>query len=359
MRSFEEQRRINIGWAIDSLVTLDFHARGTIRNIYSCMIQKTEYPLTMKAAEDLYKAIQESENKIVLIGTGFLIKPTMKPETDGPTATALTARAVSLLGGVPVIVSQRESRKVLTVTCENAELNICENVEEALETPYPVVLVDMPPVQERESADEVISQMLALKPCAMVSIEHPGKGEDGKYYSVMGYELQGWPGPVDDLFEMVGEQGGATIGIGDAGNEAGMGFAKPEIDSLTPYGEVTSSKVSCKAPIIASVSEFGAYGLIAALWVVSGKKVLQSPDLEEKVVQAAATAGCLDGCTGRSNPGLDIVDIKYVRSLVHLLEAIVVCTDEFLPTRPFFIDFHRGGDIGKPGKYSGGHGKQK
>lgn len=56
-----------------------------------------------------------------------------------------------------------------------------------------------------------------------------------------------------------------------------MGFAKPEIDSLTPYGEVTSSKVSCKAPIIASVSEFGAYGLIAALWVVSGKKSITEP----------------------------------------------------------------------------------
>lgn len=357
MRSFEEQKRINIGWAIDSLITLDFHARGTIRNIYSCMIEKTQYPLTMKAAEELYNALQKSENKIVLIGTGFLIKPTLKPETDGPTAAALTARAISLLGGIPVIVSQRESRTFLKVTCANAELNLCENIEEALETPYSVVLVDMPPIQEKTAADKVMEEMLALRPCAMVSIEHPGQGEDGKYYSVMGYELVGWPGPVDILFEKVGEQGGVTIGIGDAGNEAGMGFAKPEIDSLTPYGEVTSSRISCKAPIISSVSEFGAYGLIAALQVVSGKKVLQSPDLEEKVVQAASTAGCLDGCTGRSNPGLDIVDIKYVRSLIHLLEGILVCTEEFLLPRPFFLDFHRGADIGKPGKYSGGHGK--
>ena len=56
---------------------------------------------------------------------------------------------------------------VLTVTCENAELNICESVEEALETSYPVVLVDMPPVQEKESADE----FLPTRPFLLTSIE--------------------------------------------------------------------------------------------------------------------------------------------------------------------------------------------
>lgn len=357
MKSFEEQKRINIGWAIDSLVTLDFHSRGTIRNIYSCMVEKCGMPLTIHAAEQLYDAILKSEQKIVLIGTGFLIKPTMNPETDGPISAALTARAVSLLGGVPVIVSQRESRKALKATCAAAELNYCDSIEAALETPYPVTIVDMPPKEERALADEVIAGLLAYKPAAMISIEHPGKGADGRYYSVMGYELKGWPGPVDDLLEMVEAQGGITVGIGDAGNEAGMGYAKPEIDHMTPYGELTSSKVSCTAPIIASVSELGAYGLIAALQVVSGKKLLQQPDLQEHVIRAAVTAGCVDGCSGRPNPALDIVDVEYVRSFVHLLEGIIVCTENFCPTRPFFLDYCRGGDIGKPGQYKGGHGK--
>lgn len=77
MRSFEEQKRINIGWAIDSLVTLDFHSRGTIRNIYSCMAEKCGMPLTMNAAVQLYDAVQRSERKIVFIGTGFLITQTL------------------------------------------------------------------------------------------------------------------------------------------------------------------------------------------------------------------------------------------------------------------------------------------
>lgn len=357
MRSFEEQKRINIGWAIDSLVTLDFHSRGTIRNIYSCMAEKCGMPLTMNAAVQLYDAVQRSERKIVFIGTGFLIKPTMNPETDGPISAALIARAISLLGGVPVIISQRESRKALMATCATAELNYCDSIDTALEAPYPVTIVDMPRVGEKERTRRIMDDLLKYEPAGMISIEHPGKGADGKYYSVMGYELEGWPGPVDDLLEMVEKQGGVTIGIGDAGNEAGMGYAKPEIDDMTPYGKLTSSKVSCTAPIIASVSELGAYGLIAALQVVSGKKILQKPDLQENVIRAAVTAGCVDGCSGRPNPALDIVDVEYVRSFIHLLDGILVCTEDFCPTRPFFLDYCRGADIGKPGQYKGGHGK--
>jgi len=358
MLSFDEQKRRNLGWAIDSLITLDFHSRGVIRNIYNCMTEKLGGPLISHAGFELFKAIENSEQKIVLIGTGFLIKPTMKPETDGPISSALTARAISLLGGVPVIVSQKNSRSVLENACAAAELTVCESVEIALETPHSVAIVDMPATAERELADKVISQMLALKPAGMICIELPGKGADGKYYSVMGYELEGWPGPIDDLFELVGKQGGVTIGIGDAGNEAGMGFAKPELDAITPHGSLTGSVVSCSAPIIASVSEFGAYGLIAALQFESGKKLLQKRDLQEAVLRAAVLTGCVDGCTGKPRPALDMIDLEYVLSFIHVLEGILVCTEEFIPTRPFFIEYCRGANIGEPGQYSGGHGKK-
>lgn len=39
-----------------------------------------------------------------------------------------------------------------------------------------------------------------------------------------------------------------------------------------------------------------------------------------------------------------------------MLDAIIYYTEEFAPTRPFFVDYCREADIGEPGTYSGGHG---
>lgn len=357
MVSFKEQRILNIGQTLDALMTADIHSRGIIKPIYDNMFAKVGKPLSTNAAGKLLEAMKGRENPIVLIGTGFLVKPTLRPETDGPISSALLARAVSILGGTPVIVSEINSMDVLRAACTEAELIVADTVEEAIERPHSVALVVMPQASRKEATKEVIDKMLSLSPAGMVSIEHPGKADDGKYYSLLGYELKDWPGAVDDLMDLVGEQGGCTIGIGDGGNEAGMGFAKPELDHIVPYGSLIGVAGTCKAPIIASISEYGAYALIAALEFISGKKVLQSPDLEERVLRAAVRAGSVCGCSGRPVAAIDMTDIEYIRSYVNMLQCSVSLTLKFSPTRPFFIDFCRGADVGEPGSCSGGHGK--
>src|SRR5665647_967288 len=105
MRSFEEQRILNLGQTLDGLMTADIHSRGNIRPIYEEMVKKVGKPLSTNAAEMLLLSMNKN-NPVVLIGTGFLIKPTLKPETDGPISAALLARAISILGGTPIIVSE-------------------------------------------------------------------------------------------------------------------------------------------------------------------------------------------------------------------------------------------------------------
>ncbi|SHJ56065.1 glutamate cyclase domain-containing protein [Hespellia stercorisuis] len=356
MLSFEEQRILNLGQALDALMTADIHSRGIIKPIYDNMFERVGEPLSTNAAKKLLNAMLRP-NPIVLIGTGFLVKPTFRPETDGPISSALLARAISLLGGIPIIVSEQNSMDVLKAACTEAELIVTNTIEDAIERPHSVALVIMPPAKQEEETRKVIEQLLSLSPVGMVSIEHPGKADDGKYYSLLGYELKDWPGAIDDLMERVSEQGGCTIGIGDGGNEAGMGYCKPELDEIVPYGAVIGTTGSCDAPIIASISEYGAYALIAALEFVSGKKVLQSPDLEERVLRAAIRAGSVCGCSGRPTAAIDMIDVEYIRSYVNMLQCVVTSTVKFSPTRPFFIDFCRGAEVGEPGTYSGGHGK--
>lgn len=228
MRTFDEQKILNCGQAIDDLINIDFHARGVLKPIYQAFLQKVGEPLTTYAAKGLLKVLEEP-GKVVLIGTGFMIKPTLKPETDGPIASALLARAVSLLGGKPVIVIEKEGVKATIEACNAAELNVCESIEEALNTPHSVAIEFMPACKNKKKAEDKFDYFLSYHPVAMVSIEHPGSGDDGKYYSVMGYALGDWVAPIDKLLEEVGAQGGFTIGVGDAGNEAGMGYAKEAI----------------------------------------------------------------------------------------------------------------------------------
>lgn len=355
MKSFDEQKILNCGQAIDDLVNIDFHARGVLKSIYQAFLEKVGEPLSTYAAKGLLEVLKEP-GKIVLIGTGFMIKPTLKPETDGPIASALLARAVSLLGGKPVIVIEKEGVKATVAACNAAELNVCESIEEALNTPHSVAVEAMPACKEEKEAKGKMDYFLSYHPAAMVSIEHPGSGDDRKYYSVMGYALDDWVAPIDRLLEEVRAQGGFTIGVGDAGNEAGMGHSKEAVEEYLPYGELTSAKSSCDAPIIASVSDFAVLGLIAAMQVITGKKVLPGLELEEVVVRSTVIAGSLDGCTDRQIPAIDMIDINYIKSFLHMLDAIVYYTEEFAPTRPFFVDYLRGADIGAPGTYSGGHG---
>lgn len=340
MKTFEEQKLMHIGQAIDNQITTDFHARGIIKPIYDVMVSRVGEPLSTYAAKNLYEAIKKP-GSIVIIGTGFLITPMMKIETDGPICAALLARAVTLLGGVPIIVAEEECMISLEPACTSAEMNVYYDVQKAIDIHHSVALVPMPRCTDRAAADKVIADLLALKPAAMIDVEHPGKAENGKYYSALGKELA-WAGPVDDLFEGVRQQGGYTVGIGDVGNEVGMGFAKPELNDIVPMGKLVTTQGTCDAPIIAVITEYGAYGLIAALEAVTGIKVMHDANLQEIVTRAAVIGGAVEGCSGLAIPALDMVDISYVRSFVHTLECILKYAEIYSSSRRFFINHCRG-----------------
>ena len=355
MKTYEEQRLVNFGEAIDALMTADIHSSGLIKDTYEIMSAKLGEPLSTFAAKGLLTAMKP--DAVVLIGTGFLIKPTLKPETDGPVGAVLLARAAAILGGIPVIVAEKECMHMLTVACRAGEMHVVASVEEAKRIPRSVVLVPLPPARLEKEAAAAVEALLDLAPAAVVSIEHPGKADDGKYYSGLAYELRDWPAPVDDLLELARRRDIFTIGIGDLGNEAGMGYGRPEILKVVPYGDRIVVRGSCDAPIIATISEFGAYALHAALTVISGKEVLPSPDLQEAVLRASVTGGAICGCTGIPALSIDMVDYKYVRAYITMLECAVEYSEKYPASRPYVVDYRRGAPLDEPSAGRGGHGR--
>ncbi len=343
MKGFNEQRLLHVGQAIDNIMTCDLHARGILKPIYEVMAGRVGEPLSTYAAKRFLAAVKPGD--YVIIGTGFLIKPSLKIETDGPVAAALLARMVSLLDAVPIIVAEENCFAAIEPACKVAELNVYYDIGQAASVHHSVALVPLP---QGQAAQPIMDKLLTLKPKVMISEEHCGKTKDGKYYSALGGELP-WCAPVDELFEAVRQQGGLTIGIGDLGNEAGMGFAKPEIEKILPRGALISAEGTCDCPIIATITEFGCYAFMAAVEAVSEiEGLLQTPELTEIVLRAAINGGAVEGCFGRAIAAFDMVDISYARSYVHMLECIILYSQVHGKSRRFFVNHRRGAELDAP-----------
>jgi hypothetical protein len=340
VKSMEEVKLEVIGNAIDTLITVDFHARGFVRSVYDILRKKIGKPLTYHAAKGLSEALAE-KNSVALIGTGFLIAPSLKPETDGPIGAALLARALDLYGAKPIIVAEEGAISCLKAICLAAELNVYEDLEKALEVPHSVGLVSYP--VEKDAAQKVSERLInEFKPKAMVTIEHPGQNELGLYHTAFGKQLADWVAPIDILMNDVRKAGGFTVGIGDLGNEAGMGNAKPEIDEVIPYGDKgVATIIESDAPIMSVISEIGTYGLIACLSAVTGQDLLHDERLQELVTRASVLNGAVEGIHGNPKAALDLVDVKYCNYCVGLLHAILQYSEIHSTSRPYCLEFIR------------------
>src|SRR5207244_9701718 len=94
-----------------------------------------------------------------------------------------------------------------------------------------------------------------------------------------------------------------TVGIGDGGNEIGMGkIPWPVIRRNIPNGGLVACWVSTDHLIVCGVSNWGAYGLGAGVRLLrgeSGETDLFDPDREEALLEIVVERGRLvDGVSG-------------------------------------------------------------
>ena len=75
--------------------------------------------------------------------------------------------------------------------------------------------------------------------------------------------------------------------------------------------------------VIASVSNWGGYGLAAALSQLAGENLLPSADDEARMVQGMVEAGAVDGTTGDSVPTVDNFSMAENGALLARLHRLV------------------------------------
>ncbi len=221
--------------------------------------------------KEAVEAFKELELGVVFLYTGFYVGGFA--ETDGPIGTYFLARALNALGYKSVIVTDE----------------FCKDYFKEIETIY------IPLDGYKESYYEAILQ--EYEPICHFSIERCGKNRDGLYANHKGVSISEFTAPVDELFEL-GAKTKPTFAVGDGGNELGMGsFA----DSVTKYLSLTPCVIKSDFPIIATVSNWGAYGFIACL----KSDLLPSFDEADEYLEFIVGLGSVDGVSKKNEKTVD------------------------------------------------------
>ncbi len=212
--------------------------------------------------------------------SGFYVPAAGAPETDGPGGAAILARAFQRDGRECEIWTDARCIEVIAECAKAA--GCAEN-----------------------SARIAPASLKERAPDGIIFVERLGRAADGRYYNFKKQDISEWTAPLDALADEAAGLGIHTIGIGDGGNEAGMGNLYAELCALLPGYAACLSVVRAEFSLTADVSNWGAYALAEALSFVWGVRRGIEPGEETKMLEAAARAGAADGISGRCETSVD------------------------------------------------------
>ena len=181
---------------------------------------------------------------------------------------------------------------------------------------------DISLIDANDAADEQVYEDILEKyhPVYMISIERCGENAEHEYANMRGVSITSETAAIDHLFELAPEKHIPTIGVGDGGNEIGMGNVK---DIISEKLELNPCVVPVDDLIIATTSNWGAYALTAWLQKLSGEEVLFTFAEAEPYLAATLEIGSVDGVLKEKKMGVDGFDMTVEKEILDsLAEAI-------------------------------------
>jgi len=306
-----------IGEGIDRLITIDFRARGVIYRLYEAARKLCNSPLTLTAAQQIADEISKGDH--IILTTGFILPPNYIPESDGPSGAVALARALKIASKAkPIFITEEKTKEILLATLNAVDMQNMTILN------FPLKL------EEAETeAEEILEK---YNPSLIVAIEKPGRNDKGEYHTMKGINISAFHAKIEPLIEKANRQGILTIGIGDGGNEIGMGNIKGTVEEYVPYakecqcpcegGIAAESKVDLL--VTASVSNWGAYGIEACIEAITGKEgILHSPEIEENMLKSLFEAGAVDGASGQKRPLVDGVPHRTHSTIISMLKTLI------------------------------------
>jgi len=229
----------------------------------------------------------------VLIGTGFPVSGSF--ESDGPIGAIALYRVLQQLGSDPVFVCAPPISRILARDFATHELSFSD--------------WDTSRAAARAALDD-------LRPSLIVSIERPGVAADGRYYNMHRRDISAATAKFD-LF--LTESRCPSIAFGDGGNEIGMGNVGQALADIDIIPAVTR----CDELVIAAVSNWGVYGVIAALSHRVKRDLFARID-PRAIAEYLVANGCVDGVTVRAEASEDGFPISVGLSIIAQLRRLAL-----------------------------------
>jgi len=308
---------------LESIVQRDEGRRG----IAELVLPRGEL---LAAAEAMYS----SENVAIISGFPCMLQHEPPTETDGPLGCMAIARTLLALGK-RVIVMTDECNEEVFLACGAAS-----GLHAAMQSEH-LRFESFPGGASFQESDSKRLQAIGASLDLLVAIERTGPASDGLYHTMRGYDMSAIVAPLDDLLQPplpeFSEDGYSdrgsersdgpnpplpdrlrptapcclSIGIGDGGNEVGMGKIYERVStSAIPNAALIACVVPTTHLIVASVSNWGGYALAAATAVVASnrqgcpvgpllERCLPSEQAERAMCARIVEAGARDGVTGQ------------------------------------------------------------
>jgi len=229
---------------------------------------------------------------VVLIGTGFPVGGSF--ETDGPIGAISLYGVLEDLGYEPIFVCAPPISRILGKKHAVHEI----------------------PILDWEETKPLVKAALAqLKPSLVISVERPGVAKDGRYYNMRGEDITNCAAKYDLFFEMCNCP---TIAFGDGGNEIGMG----NISRALAHRSIIPSVTTCDELVIASVSNWGVYGVLAAMSLSLCKDLLTRLNPAD-IASYLLANGSVDGVTLRAEHSEDGFPISVGLSIILRLRKLL------------------------------------
>lgn len=234
------------------------------------------------------------EKGTILLTTGFYVAG--HAETDGPLGTLVMAEALQKLGYSPVIVTDEFCRGFFE--------------KEGLEVYYAGV---------NDGAQEYAHMLEVYHPVGLISIERCGRNVEDDYANMRGTSIKEYTASTDWLFFFARKAGIPTFGIGDGGNEIGMGNLKEVIReelALVPC------EVKVDTLVIATVSNWGAYAIVAYMQKITDIQGLLDFEKIYGYLAKIVRMGSVDGVTKKHTLSVDGFSLEIEKEILDGLNQL-------------------------------------
>jgi len=300
--------------SLDQVSILDLAGRG-VAELHDAATRREGRIPCLAAATALVEEAGRGDR--VLIATGFTIARVQRGETDGPLGAAVIAEHLQESGVEVVMVTDPPNEEILRSVCDAVSLR-----------GYTLLSLPLDEAAVRLESRRVMEE---FKPSAAIAIERPGWNSKRIYHSMSGMNISHACSPLDILFQEASDRGVMTIGIGDGGNEIGMGGVRETVERFVPNGRV------CKCPcgsgiaavtetthlVVGSISNLAGYALSASYAILKNIDYLHTGEDERRMIEAAHAAGAVDGFSATPSLAVDAVPWDIMSKLAEVIWLLV------------------------------------